>query len=189
MRGKRCRMEQKMVRCQSAARLYVAIHKDIDTHPHRRTEGVGCIEIFICRKVSDSCQDKERSGELLQFSLARTWVETCLCRILKNCHLHTQFSFNYAICNLRRRPRQLIVTWSILLHSQSAGWRSSGYPIGAWIFINFHNLCACELCNLSRVLIHLLLWSHVYLNINQKVAMAAQVNITHTSRIRKSCSI
>lgn len=37
--------------------------------------------------------------------------------------------------------------------------------------------------------VHLLLWPRVYLNINQKVAMAAQVNITHTPRIRKSCSI
>lgn len=50
------------------------------------------------------------------------------CLLLKNCQLHTQFSFNYAICNLRLWPRQLIITWSHLLHSQHRA-SASHWPV------------------------------------------------------------
>lgn len=50
------------------------------------------------------------------------------CLLLKNCQMHTQFSFNYAICNLRLWPRQLIITWSHLLHSQHRA-SASHWPV------------------------------------------------------------
>lgn len=145
------------------------------------------LKIYICRKLSDSCQDKKQlmcacvcvcflSHFLclcLRIGVRNEFNENLFCLLLKNCQLHTQFSFNYAICNLRLWPRQLIITWSHLLHSQQRWVRVTGQwlwvwvsvwvrvrvrgpgrfaPHRAWIFINFHNLCAgCEHCNnLSR---------------------------------------
>lgn len=134
----------------------------------------------------------------LRFAERNEFNGNLCCLLLKNCQLHTQFSFNYAICNLRLWPRHLIITSSHLLHSQPC-WRWVWVrvwvrmrvlaPNRAWIFINFHNLCAWQGACPGASAVHLLLWPRVYLNINQKVAMAAQVNITHTPRIRKSCSI
>lgn len=155
-----------------------------------------CVSVCLFFPLPPSlCLSHFRS---LRFAERNEFNGNLCCLLLKNCQLHTQFSFNYAICNLRLWPRHLIITSSHLLHSQPC-WRWVWVrvwvrmrvlaPNRAWIFINFHNLCAWQGACPGASAVHLLLWPRVYLNINQKVAMAAQVNITHTPRIRKSCSI
>lgn len=96
------------------------------------------LKIYICRKLSDSCQDKEQlmcvcvclcflsHFRCLRIAVRNEFNGNLFCLLLKNCQLHTQFSFNYAICNLRLWPRQLIITWSHLLHSQHRWVRVTG---------------------------------------------------------------
>lgn len=125
-----------------------------------KTKNNWCVCVCLCFLSHFRC---------LRIAVRNEFNGNLFCLLLKNCQLHTQFSFNYAICNLRLWPRQLIITWSHLLHSQHRWVRVTGdykcvcvwvwvrgpgrfAPHRAWIFINFHNLCAgCEHWNnLSR---------------------------------------
>lgn len=185
MHWKCWQMRQEML-CRQ---LYVPGQRDID--PARPTWGQ--IEIFICRKLSDSCQDKE------QFHFGSSWTISDWVRPRGEKYKKKE--------NRMRSSRVTVIcTRNFLLIMQSAicafdhvnsssleaiccsGRRvlARSWPIRAirleHEFLLIFIIYALALSASWPTAGHLLLWPHVYLNINQKVAMAAQVNITHTPR-------
>lgn len=135
------------------------------------------LKIYICRKLSDSCQDKKQVMclcvcvcFLLIFSVAvcesecvMSSTETCsvFCWKIVNCTRNFLLIMQSAICASDHVSSSSLEAICCTLSTVRVrvtgqwGWvRGPGRfgPHRAWIFINFHNLCAgCEHCNnLSR---------------------------------------
>lgn len=127
------------------------------------------LKIYICRKLSDSCQDKKQvmcvcfllifSVSVCESQCVMSSTETCsvFCWKIVNCTRNFLLIMQSAICASDHVSSSSLEAICCTLSTVQVrvtgqwGWvRGPGRfaPHRAWIFINFHNLCAgCEHCN------------------------------------------
>lgn len=148
------------------------------------------LKYLFVEKLSDSCQDKD------QFHFGSSWTisDWTLGQVTAESRRRRRRSRETVICT---RNFPLIMQSAICAfdhvnsssleaicctRSNSPSAQSSAIRLEHEFLLIFIIYALAYSASWPSAVVHLLLWPHVYLNINQKVAMAAQVNITHTPR-------